>query len=223
MKPYYEHAGIEIWLGDCRDIAPSVRADCILTDPPYGVGGGSGTKGLERATKHCYQGFDDSLENAINEVVPRVREMLAICGRAIMTPGSLTFCHYPQPDSFGCFWQPATMAMQKWGRADSQPIFFYGRDPRVGRTISACSFTVTESPEKNGHPCPKPIGVWKKLAAKLSLDDETILDPFCGSGTTLLAAKDLGRRAIGIEIHEPYAEIAAKRLSQEVFDFSGSQ
>jgi site-specific DNA-methyltransferase (adenine-specific) len=76
--------------------------------------------------------------------------------------------------------------------------------------------TCAETSEKNGHPCPKPLGLMRWLVARVSKPNETVLDPFMGSGTTLLAAKDMGHRAIGIEIEERYCEIAAKRLSQEV-------
>ena len=67
------------------------------------------------------------------------------------------------------------------------------------------------------HPNEKPVSLMRYLLTKH--DGEIILDPFMGSGTTLRAAKDLGRRAIGIEIEERYAEIAAKRLAQEVLPF----
>lgn len=74
--------------------------------------------------------------------------------------------------------------------------------------------------ETNGiHPCEKPVGLMAELIYRLITEDQTILDPFMGSGTTLRAAKDLQRRAIGIEIEERYCEIAAKRLDQGVFDF----
>lgn len=72
----------------------------------------------------------------------------------------------------------------------------------------------------NGHPCPK-SEQWARWLIKRATDDSAVIcDPFMGSGTTIKAAKDLGRSAIGIEIEEKYCEIAAKRLSQEVFDFS---
>jgi len=74
--------------------------------------------------------------------------------------------------------------------------------------------------DRNVHPTMKPIALMKELVALFSDENETVCDPYCGSGTTLRAAKDLGRHAIGIEIEEKYCEIAAKRLSQEVFNFN---
>ena len=69
------------------------------------------------------------------------------------------------------------------------------------------------------HRTQKPLSLVKQLAAAFTNQGDMILDPFMGSGTTLRAAKDLGRKAIGIEIEEKYCEIAAKRMAQEVFDF----
>jgi site-specific DNA-methyltransferase (adenine-specific) len=66
------------------------------------------------------------------------------------------------------------------------------------------------------HPCPKPVTFMRWVVERCTASADTVLDPFMGSGTTLRAAKDLGRRAIGIEIEERYCEIAARRLAQEV-------
>ena len=80
----------------------------------------------------------------------------------------------------------------------------------------ADSYRSTEQTEKNGHPCPKPIGQWKWLLKRTSLEGWTILDPFLGSGTTAVAAKQLGRNYIGIEISEKYCKIANDRLRQDI-------
>ena len=211
--PYYQDDWATIYHGDCREILPGLpRVDLVLTDPPYRITP-SGTMGKKRAYKHEYISYNDKESNGIIE---RIKEVLLVCPRMIVTPGTKLMTLYPPPDSFGCFIQPATVGMQKWGRTDSQPIFYYGRDPRVGKTIQPCSFLLTSAPQKNGHPCPKPEKEWKGLILKGSLEGDIVMDPFMGSGTTLVGAKHLRRKSIGIEIEEKYCEIAVKRLAQEV-------
>lgn len=75
-----------------------------------------------------------------------------------------------------------------------------------------CSYQLTEQPEANGHPCPKPLKAWYKLCGNMSLPGQTILDPFMGSGTTGVAAMQLGRKFIGIEIEPKYFDIACERI-----------
>lgn len=89
----------------------------------------------------------------------------------------------------------------------------------VWNQASASEFTVWRIRQEigmDGHPCPYPTGLPSRCIAATTSHGDTVLDPFMGSGTTLRAAKDLGRRAIGVEIEERYCEIAAKRLAQEV-------
>jgi site-specific DNA-methyltransferase (adenine-specific) len=226
-KPYYEHAGITIYHGDCREILPSLpKCDLLLTDPPYGINGGRGGTSRLRA-RGAYAGAftmdDDTPEYLASVVVPAIALCLTFCKAGIVTPGNKNFCLYPQPESLGMMWQPQGTGAQRWGWADAQPIFYYGVSPTQGKYLDRCSFKVTENDQcDNGHPCPKPYSIWSKLLAKGSVEDDTVLDPFMGSGTTLLAAKNLGRNAIGIEIEEAYCEIAAKRLSQEVLNFEAT-
>ena len=74
----------------------------------------------------------------------------------------------------------------------------------------------------NGHQTQKPLRLMTQLVALFTDPDEVILDPFMGSGTTLRAAKDLGRKAICIEIEEKYCDLAARRMNQMVFNFRRS-
>ena len=225
MKPYYEHTGITIYHGDCREILPTLpKFDLLLTDPPYGINGGRGGTSKARG-RGKYEGAftseDDTAQYVADVIVPSVVKSLEICDGGIVTPGNKNFCLYPQPESFGVMWQPQGTGAQRWGWADSQPIFYYGISPTQGQFLSACSFRVTASDQcDNGHPCPKPYSIWAKLLAKGSVEGDAVLDPFLGSGTTLLAAKELGRTGVGIEIEERYCEIAAKRLAQEVMAFA---
>jgi len=215
-KPYYEDGSVTIYHGDCRDLLPHLEADVLVTDTPYGIG----FKG--KRTKHTthysggYLSIQDTREDAeLGAEVVRVWK-----GRAAVTCGIANLHVYPQPEHIGAIFYPSGAGSGRWGFVCWQPILYYGKDPYLaaGRGSRPDSFSTTEAAKENGHPCPKPIGTMKWIVGKASLDGETVLDPFAGSGTTLRAAKDLGRKAIGIELEERYCEIAAERCSQEVLD-----
>jgi site-specific DNA-methyltransferase (adenine-specific) len=101
-------------------------------------------------------------------------------------------------------------------------VFYYGKDPflqdRRGSRPNGFWDTPTVG-EVEGHPCPKPLKWMRWAVERASRPGETILDPFMGSGTTLVAARERGRRVVGVELEERYCEIAVRRLAQYVFDF----
>jgi site-specific DNA-methyltransferase (adenine-specific) len=205
--------------GDCLELMkalPDGCVDAVITDPPYGVSGIQNSKTKGSPKKNDYDGFTDSVEYIQESIIPRIKCALFLCSRAIITPGNRCLTLYPMPDSFGCFYQPASVGLQSWGRADSQPILYYGKYPHDSHEIPGqrCSFTLTEAPEQNGHPCPKPESIWTAIVRSASLEGETILDPFLGSGTTAVAAVKLGRHFLGFEISGEYCRIARDRISR---------
>lgn len=215
MKPYYQDETTTIYCADCRDVIGELSCDLVLTDPPYGIEKSSGTINKQRAKGEYASNFKDCPEY-IETVVAAVIAECVEKWPTVVTPGNKCMMKYPQPHSMGCFYQPASVGLQVWGNADAQPIFYYGKNPTKRNMGTPCSYVMTEQPKKNGHPCPKPLGIWKKLMSNVTLEGMVVLDPFMGSGTTIEAARDLGRKSIGIEIEEKYCEIAAQRCSQSL-------
>lgn len=218
MTPYYEDAWSTIYHGDCREVLADLLggglvADLVLMDPPYGNG-------------TAYAEFDDSAENVaslVGEVMPLVLELGEV---VFVTPGVANIHLYPAPKWTLCWVTPAGAGSGPWGFSCWQPVLAYGPDPYLrdlkGRRPDTLIKTETSTNVPGDHPCPKPIDVWRWMVTRGSTrPTDVILDPFMGSGTTLRAAKDCGRRSIGIELSERYCEIAAKRLAQEVLDFGG--
>jgi DNA modification methylase len=209
MKPYYEHAGITIYHGDCREILPSLpKCDLLLTDPPYGINrAGMRASTSAHGGRKAYEAlsnWDDSAPDG------ETFALLFNSAREYVIWGAN---YFPQnlPPSMGWFvWDKGQRIAQSDGelactsRTGALRIFELNR---VALMLDGAE-----------HPTQKPLALFKWCMAFFP-DAQTILDPFMGSGTTLVAAKNLGRKAIGIEIEEKYCEIAAKRLSQEVFDF----
>ena len=195
-------------LGDCMDILPTLgKVDAVVTDPPYGIGQSS-------TEKNNYLSFSDDpaeVEFLVSSVIG-----WGGYGRAVLTPGQKMMFRYKEPDAVGCFYYPAGTGSCSWGFVGWQPIFYYGKDPLLqdGAGRASNSFYSTESAEKNGHPCPKPIGQWEKLTRRVTRAGETVLDPFMGSGTTGVACVKLGRKFIGIEKEPKYFDIACRRIEQ---------
>lgn len=216
MKPYYEHGGITIYHGDAREVLPHLpQVDLVLTDPPYGVG-------------EFYESWADTEENLaalISDVLPILRR-IAKC--SLINSGVGPAFLYPRPDWMLAWFVTGATARCKWGFSCWQPLLAYGSDPylRTGKggrpdiIIGKLDDIVGSAEIDPNHPCAKPLMLWRRLLHRGSpAETDLILDPFMGTGTTLIAAKDTHRKAIGIEIEEKYCEIAAKRLSQEVFQF----
>lgn len=218
MKPYYSEAGIEIYCGDCREVIPALpNVDVICTDPPYGINWSRGVHPARNSKAHTgIQGDSDT--SLRDEVLRLVGVTPSIVFGSFYAPfperiKQVLVWHKP-PDS-------GLVGSVTGFRRDAEPIFLVGEWPiktveqsSVLRTIRGQSGTVTET----GHPHTKPLSLLRKLL--MAAPSGLILDPFSGSGSTLRAAKDLGRNAIGIEIEERYCEIAAERLRQGVLQFA---
>ena len=208
-RPYYDHAGITIYHGDCREILPHLPpVDLVLTDPPYGIsekwkggsGHGWGNADREKFTRNAWDKEPPSRE-LIDLVISKGRQAILWGGNYFQLSPSRCWLVWNKPER-GFTLAEAELA---WTNADA--------------LTRVCDCPRRDS--EKAHPTQKPLKLihWCLLQS-WSIDSRSILDPFMGSGTTLRAAKDLGRKAIGIEIEEKYCEIAAKRLSQEVFTFN---
>lgn len=222
--PYYADDWVTIYHGDCRNVLPGLAGDVTITDPPFGVGlvtkrarnpGRSGSHAVGRASL-LYADDPDEIRQLITEAIPLA---LGITDRGLIFCGGKMVVAYPQPAAMGTVWTPAGSGYSPWGFQCSQPILYYGADPYLadGAGNRPNGFQARGGPnEPVDHPCPKPLSWMSWAVNRASRPGETIIDPFAGSGTTLLAAKQDARRAIGIEIEEHYCEIAATRLAQGV-------
>jgi site-specific DNA-methyltransferase (adenine-specific)/modification methylase len=199
------------------EILPTLpKVDACITDPPYGVNYAGSTTRHSVADGAGYASYDDTPENVRDNIVPRIAGALSIAARAAITPGLRCAKFYPEPASEGVIWYPSGANVGPWGFVTHQPIYYYGKCPFLakGEGSRPTGFQSTEAAEKNGHPCPKPIGQMLWLVARVSRCEETILDPFMGSGTTGVAAIQLGRKFIGIECEPKYFDIACRRIEQ---------
>lgn len=225
MKPYYEHAGIVIYCADCREVLPGLPpVDALVTDPPYGIGEAAG-KNDSRSKAFGSKSF--GAKNSRQRVIPStcygysewdnqtcedgIELSLSKCRQAVIFGGNY---YVLPPSSCWLVWDK----LNSGDFADCELAWTnLKKAVRIKRHLWNGMLRQDNEP-RLGHPTQKPLGVMEW--AKGFTDGEIVLDPFAGSGTTMVAAKNLGRKGIAIEIEERYCEIMAKRLAQEVFTFA---
>lgn len=245
MKPYYEHDGITIYHGDCREILPTLsKVDLVLTDPPYGATSSGWDVAIDGNIifemisrfecpivlfaqqpyssqlvcsklgwfKHEWIWAKNRASNFLNAKVQPMREHEQIL---VFFDGKVPYI--PQKTEGH---DPVNFSRRK---ANSSSVYGFhkeavnnaGATDRYPRSILDFKCVDNCSADRY-HPNQKPVALMRFLCLTYSLLNDTILDFTCGSGSTLVAAKDLGRNAIGIELDEKYCEIAANRLAQGV-------
>lgn len=219
MKPYFEDDWVTIFNCDAADIDPPIEANVVMTDPPFGVLLDSTRPAKMR--RHSGQNYNfgiDSPEYVEKVVVPVIKRLIGTMERVVVTPGIRCMYKYPEPVTIWALYWPNGAGRGRWSAFNCwSPILCYGKGAARRGSIPDV-FRTTESAERNGHPCPKPIGIWRKLLSNVTNKGDIIYDPFMGSGTTLRAARDIGLKSIGVELTEEYCEIAAKRMSQMVME-----
>jgi site-specific DNA-methyltransferase (adenine-specific) len=206
MLPYYDQDGITIYCADCRTAMRALRPSWIVTDPPYGINYNAEKQNLPGATKR--KDIENDNGNFDLEFIFRAE------GNKVVF-GANNFPHLlPHRGRWICWDKRVNEKADKmlgspfelaWTSLESG----YGWIYRImhGGVVNADG-------GKRYHPTQKPVRLFYRILEDFTKEDDLILDPFMGSGTTLIAARKLGRKAVGIEIDKHYCDIAIERLSQ---------
>lgn len=227
VKPYYQDDYVTIYHGDCCEmlaIVPDNSVDLVLTDPPYSIfatscGFDGGQRFLDTVREAgLHEGFDFGLLDVFIE--------------KLKSPNIISFCNQSQFSGYlnwiepkGYSWRllswhkPGCIPLRHHYRSDTEYIFHIWANMPIRGGYKPTYFIHKVNRNGFNHPTVKPVDIVSKLILGATDKGQTVLDPFLGSGTTACCAKKLGRRAVGFEISEQYAEIAARRCSQQAFDF----
>ena len=221
MSAYYSDGTVTIYHGDFHEY--HIRdADLLLTDPPYGIGYVTAWRSRQDKLVHEIEGDKEGISNS------DILHMLAALKNnrhwyIFSSPNRIQ--NFPVRPKQWLAWDKGdrgTVGDLKAGFGEAWEAIAYGMKGRRElngkrpRSVIRCDWSGAMDPR---HPTVKPVELLQRFILWSTFEGETVFDPFMGSGTTLRAAKELGRKAIGIEIEERYCEIATQRLSQEVLMF----
>ena len=210
VEPYYQDDFVTLFHGDCLQQTEWLEADVLVTDPPYGMAYESGrNKSLSKI-------IGDSSLNARDDALILWDEKPALVFGTWKQPRPVKVRQLIVWDKRGGAGFSGDLKMP-WADI-TEEIYVLGHG-WTGRRVPAIYSIPTIPPaQRHEHPTPKPVGLIEQLLEHCPAG--VVADPFAGSGATLIAARNLGRKVIGVELEEKYCEIIARRLSQQAFDFS---
>lgn len=213
--PYYQDDLVTLYHGDCREVDLWLDSDVLVTDPPYGVDYVSNMNRNPRNIKLGRPIAGDATTEARDAVLAMWFGPAIVFGRWDIPRPAGTFHTRLIWDKGGGFMGNLKLP---WGRSDEE-IYIRG-EGFTGRregSVLRVHMLMSADAERPDHPTPKPVPLMERLIEKCP--PGVVSDPFAGSGSTLIAARNLGRSAIGVEIEERYCELIAKRLDQMCLDF----
>jgi hypothetical protein len=220
MKPYYADSTVTLYLGDCRDATEWLDADVLVTDPPYGRAWRQGRSRRGRCADDSHPGIAGDKDTTTRDDAIRLwgaARCAVVFGDLLLSApaGTKQVCVYRKPVDTG------TKGAMGGFRRDVEAVFLVGPWPAglngrssVLATGATLQGTASGMAGRYGHPHAKPVDVMETLIAHCP--PGVIADPFAGGGSTLIAARNQGRRAVGVEIDERFCEAIAKRLSADV-------
>lgn len=236
IHPYYEQDGITIYHGDCREVLPHLgRVDITLSSPPYNTIAATSASGMMREAHHKQLG--GYLSHADDMPEPEYAEwMRSVFGRCRMITDGLVWVNHKTRYRDKVAIHPLSIfpwdfySEVVWDRGGSitlnarkfspshEYLIGFGTPHWWNDGMNSMMTVWRVNPERNvpDHPCPFPLALAEPIIEASCPPFGVVLDPFMGSGTTLVAARRLGRRAIGIEREKAYCDIAINRLAQQV-------
>lgn len=216
-NPYYQDDFVTLYCGDALEVTAWLEADVLVTDPPYGQGYKSNMDRGSRTSWHDKIQGDDTTETRDNVLQLWGNERAALVFGTWKTPRPAMTRQVVIWDKTPCGYMGDLNI--PFGNAHEE-IYCLGKVGWTGTrepSIVNAQMLMSSDRDRPDHPTPKPIGLMEKLIEKT---EGVIADPFAGSGATLIAARNLGRRAIGVELEPKYCDLIVSRLSQQAFDFA---
>ena len=221
MKPYYQDELVTLYHGDCLEVSEWLDADVLVTDPPYGVNVSQYAmdnipkKRREQAARKVIRNDGD---------VQARDDALAAWGRKPAIVFGSWRRERPKNVRQRLIWYKSKaspgISNAPWYSADEEIYVigdgFTGHPEQTVYQTNEARMGQFGPAHQIGHPTPKPVGLMERLIAKCPTG--VIADPFAGSGATLIAARNLGRQSIGVELEEKYCELIARRLAQQAFN-----